>query len=168
MPHTRDLTDQGFSVMEAAGAADVRAVMSGLAGLAFKELRATKHVLGGLTLRPLREMTEFADLLRIVRAAEAACTVVVKHPEDARARESLMSALKSLAATLIEEVGPQTEQLGESLMEIQVWADIVRTRIIAITPTRKNIHALQAVRHPAGDLLQMLRRLAGELDVSFQ
>jgi hypothetical protein len=36
VPHTRDLTDQGFSVMEAAGAADVRAVMSGLAGLGLR------------------------------------------------------------------------------------------------------------------------------------
>jgi len=104
-------------------------------------------------------MTELADVLRVVRAAEAACTVVVKDPEDVLARESLLSALQSLAATLIEEVGPQKEQLGELLMEIQVWADIVRTRIMAITPARKSIHALQAVRHPARDLLQMLRRL---------
>jgi hypothetical protein len=96
-------------------------------------------------------MTELTDSLRVGRAADAACTAVVKHPEDALARESLLSALKSLAATLIEEVGPQTDQFGESLTEIQVWADIVRTRIIAITPTRKSIHALQAVRHPARD-----------------
>jgi hypothetical protein len=109
-------------------------------------------------------MTDLADLMSVVRTAEAACTVVVKHPEDALARESLLSALRSLATTLIDEAGPQTEQLEELLMEIQVWADIVRTRIIAVTPTRKSIHALQGVRHPARDLLQMLGRLAGELE----
>ena len=109
-------------------------------------------------------MIEPTDLLRIVRTAEAACAAVVKHPEDAQARESLMSALTSLAAALIAEVGPQIDQFGESLTEVQVWADIVRTRIIAITPTRKSIHALQAVRYPARDLLQMLRRLAGNLE----
>jgi hypothetical protein len=109
-------------------------------------------------------MTGLTDLLRIVRTAEAACAAVVKHPEDALARESLLSVLKSLSAALIAEVGPQIDQFGESLTEVQVWAEIVRTRIIAITPTRKSIHALQAVRYPTRDLLQILTHLAGKLE----
>ena len=109
-------------------------------------------------------ITELTDLLRIVRMAEAACAAVVEHPEDALARESLMSALTSLAAALVAEVGPQIDQCGESVTELQVWVDTVRTQIIAITPTRKSIHAFQAVRYPARDLLQMLRRLAGKLE----
>ena len=74
------------------------------------------------------------DLLRIVRTAEAACAAVGKHPEDALARESLLSALTSLSAALIAEVGPQIDQFGELLTEVQVWADIVRTRI---SPSRR-------------------------------
>jgi hypothetical protein len=109
-------------------------------------------------------ITGLTDLLRIVKTAEAACDAVVNHPEDALARESLLSALASLAAALVAEVGPQTDQFRDSITEIQVWADIVRTRIIAITPTRKSIHALQAVRFPARDLLQMLRCLVGKLE----
>jgi hypothetical protein len=109
-------------------------------------------------------MTDLPNLLRVVRAAETVCAAVVKHPEDTLARGSLLSALESLASALIVEVGPQTDQFEESVTEIQVWGDIVRTRIIAITSSRKSIHALQAVRYPAQDLLEMLRRLAEQLE----
>ncbi len=103
-------------------------------------------------------MSDLIELLQIVRTAESACASVVKRPEDAEAREALMVALTPLAAGSL-----QLDPMPESLAEAQVFGDIVRTRITALAPNRQSTYSLQAIRHPAQNLLRILRRLARDL-----
>lgn len=102
-------------------------------------------------------MGGLTDLLQIVRSAESACAGVAMRPEDISARQTLLACLASIATATLD---PSLE----SLREAQVFAAIVRTRISALSPNRQSVAALEAIRHPAQNLLEILGRLAADLE----
>ena len=116
-----------------------------------------QHLLKTQIYGLLERMGGLTDLLQIVRSAESACAEVVMRPEDTLARQTLLACLASLAAATLD---PPLD----SLREAQVFAAIVRTRITALSPHRQSIVALEAIRHPAQNLLEILSHLAADLE----
>ena len=102
-------------------------------------------------------MGGLTDLLQIVRSAESACAGVVKRPADISARQTLLASLAPLSTATFDPP-------PRSLKEAQVFAAIVRTRISALSPNRQSGAALEAIRHPAHTLLEILGRLAADLE----
>ena len=104
-----------------------------------------------------------AQLERAVRTAAKACGVVIAHPKDALARQSLFDALSSVLDPDFVFDGPEFVHLADLYIEARLWADIVRTQIIGVQKNKSRDPSALAIQYPARDLLPILADLAREL-----
>ena len=102
-------------------------------------------------------------LARIASTAERACAMALDRPNDPQAREQLFNALASVADPTFGADGPEFDHLIALFGQARVWADIVRTRITGLQTNKLGHPVVQAVQHPARDLLPILRDLSREL-----
>jgi hypothetical protein len=104
-----------------------------------------------------------ADLERIVRAAEVACTAAVSQPQDALVRQRLHDALAPLISPAFPGEDPEVAHLHDLFDQARVWASIVRTRIAGFDANRRSDPSGLAIRHPARELLSILTDLLHDL-----
>ena len=104
-----------------------------------------------------------ADLERIVRLAELACTAAVSQPKDALVRQRLYHALAPLVSPAFPGDDPELAHLRELFGQARVWADIVRTRITGFDANRFSDPLGLSIRYPARDLLSILTDVRREL-----
>jgi hypothetical protein len=104
-------------------------------------------------------------LAQIASTAKKACALAIDRPKDGDAREQLFNALEEVADPAFQGDDPELAHLTDLFCQAQVWATIVRTRIIGLQTDKRGHLAIQAVQHPARDLLPILGDLNRELEL---
>lgn len=104
-------------------------------------------------------------LAEITSTAEKACALAIDHPKDPQAREQLFNALAKVADPAFQGDDPELFHLTHLFCEAQVWAAIVRNRIMGLQTDKRGHLALQAVQYPVRDLLPILGDLSRELQL---
>jgi hypothetical protein len=102
-------------------------------------------------------------LAQIASAAKNACALAIDRPKDPHAREQLFNALAEVADPAFQSDDPELFHLTRLFCEAQLWAAIVRTRIIGLQTDKRGYLAIQAVQYPVRDLLPILGDLNREL-----
>jgi hypothetical protein len=104
-------------------------------------------------------------LAQITSTARKACALAIDRPEDVHARVELFNALAEVADPAFQGDDPELVHLSDLFCQAQVWATIVRTRILGLQTDKRGHLAMQAIQYPVRDLLPILGDLNRELEM---